>query len=231
MNKLFTFLILSVFLLSFVSAAQSETNHNLVLSCSGFTCSAVNVTILYPNSSTAVNNQPMTNNVYYANYTLYLPIIGQYDYFYSDGTNSSKGSFYASKTGFELNTSQIILYVFIGLVLLFLFGLSVYGGLTLPFNNQRNSEDEVISVNWRKYLKVFCWATSYMLLIGIVFVAWNLIYAYAQWEGIGNFFQYIYKLLMALALPVFVSIWVMVIVNFINDKKIEKFIKRTGVGY
>lgn len=221
-----------VLLLSFASASATLNQaHNVRVSCAGFNCSLLNITILFPNSTIFINNQPMTNNVYNANYSVIPKVNGQYDYFYSDGTNSSKSYFITTTTGNELNTSQGILYLLMGIVLIFLFILSLYGGMVIPFQNQRNQNSEVVSINYKKYLKIFCWGLSYMFLVAIVFVIWNLVYAYAQWENIGKFFHYLYRLLIALALPTLIGIWLMTIINYFNDKKIEGFIKRTGLPY
>lgn len=231
MNKIILSLWLLFLMLSLASAAQLYKPYDLAVSCSSFDCSKMNVTILYPNSSSFINNQPMTNNIYYANYTLTPSVNGEYIYFYSDGTNSSKSSFIVTTTGNELNTSQIILYVFTGAILLFLFLLSLYGGINLPYMNQRNNDEEVIQINYKKYLKIFCWGLSYMFFLAIIFMSYNLIYAYSQWENLAVFFGYIYRLFFIMALPVFIGIVLLGTINIINDKKIESFIKKTGLPY
>lgn len=230
-NKTFIFIWLFVLVMGLTTAAQLNKPYDLAVSCSSFDCSKMNVTILYPNSSNFINNQPMTNNIYYANYTITPLVNGEYTYFYSDGTNSSKDTFIVTTTGNELNTSQIVLYVFVGFILLFLFFLSLYGGINLPYQNQRNTDDEVIQINYKKYLKIFCWGLSYMFFLAIIFVTYNLIYAYSQWDNLAIFFSYIYRLFFVMALPVFIGIILLGTINIINDKKIESFIKKTGLPY
>lgn len=209
---------------------------NLIQTCDN--CTGVNVTkITFPNSSIALlGNFPMTKNGTEYNFTFTATnTLGTHTYTTCGDLNGvltcDPVLFKVTNTGNELNTAQGILYFLICLVLILLFCLCIYGGMVIPFNNQRNTNQEVISINWRKYLNIFCWGFSYTLLIGIVFVIWNLIYAYSDWQNLGKFFQYLYRLLMALALPTLIGIWLMVIVNYINDKKIESFIKRTGLPY
>ncbi len=140
-------------------------------------------------------------------------------------------SLIVSKKGYSLETSNIILYGLALLILFFFWSISVYGGMTLPFNNIRGSENQVISVNWRKYLKTFSWGIVYFTTLAIDWMIWNLLYAYAEWSALSNVFFYIFKLMYAFALPVLIGMVIFVIINYVNDKKISSFIKRTGLPY
>lgn len=189
--------------------------------------SSCNITIEYPNTTNLIDNQGMTLATGYANINTNFDTIGVYNYY----SNCGSGNFEVTTNGNKGDISQILLYIFLGTILIFLFGLSVYGGTKIPLQNIRDNEDGVIQINWRKYLKIFSWAMAYMFLIAIVFVMWNLLYAYAQWFAISKFFFYLYRLLMAFALPTLIGIWLMTLINYINDRKIQKFIKKTGLPY
>lgn len=227
--------ILALFILlslSFVSAGPIQNQaYDLKVSCEGFTCSALNVTIAYPNQTTLIDNQEMTDNNYYANYSFTPNVNGEYNLYYWDGENISKDSLIVTPTGNVGNTSQMVLYLGVLVILLVFLFLCLWGGISLPFKNQRNKEDEVIKVNWRKYLKIFCWLLAYYFVLTIIFVGWNLIYAYAQWENLGLIFHFLYRLLLLFALPVLIATGIYALINYINDKKITKFIKRTGLPY
>lgn len=231
MKNILLFSLVFLFLFGVVNAAQLNAPYDLTISCAGYNCNSMNVTILYPNSSVLIDNQQTTNKIYYANYTINPTIKGKYTYYFSDGTNSSYGTFEVTTTGNELDNSQALLYLLVEVVLIFLFLLAVYGGIKIPFENIRVNEDEVIKVNWKKYFKIFCWAGAYMIYLGIIFIAWNLIYAYAQWSSLGIFLHYIFKLSYILGYIVLVAIIILSLVNYIQDKKIESFIKRTGLPF
>lgn len=142
-----------------------------------------------------------------------------------------RGEFEVTRTGYELESPQAFLYFLILMVLIGLFVLALVGGSKLEFKNIRNNDDEIIKVNWKKYLKIFSLLSSYMLLLAIVFVVWNLIYAYSDWYALSTFFHYIFRLLYIFALPVLVGFIVIGLANVFTDKKINAFIKRTGLPY
>lgn len=142
-----------------------------------------------------------------------------------------KGTFEVTRTGYSSTTPQMLLYSLMILVLMSLLVLCLIGGSRIQFKNVRNRDDEVIQINWRKYLKIFCWTSAYMLTIAIVFIIWNLLYAYADWYNITLFFRYLYQLLMVFALPVLIGSIIMAIINYISDKKIKKFIDKMGLPY
>lgn len=232
MKKILLFLLLGIFLINFIFAGGIlQENYNLKVSCNNLNCSNMYISIVYPNSTLLIDNEAMSDNIYYADYTFYPSVSGIYTYYYYDGNITGEGQLSITPTGNDLTTSQMILYLFIGSLLIILLFLCIWGGYVTQFQNIRDVEGKVITINWKKYLKIFCWASAYMLLIAVVFVGWNLIYAYAQWDKLGLFFHYIYRLLMSLALPVLIGIWLFAIINYINDKKIENFVKKMGIGY
>lgn len=114
-NKLiFSLLSLSIFifLISFASASfQLNKNSELTLSCENFDCSAVNVTIYDPESVKIVDNAQTTDNSYYVNYTFVPNVSGEYNYFYSDGTNSSSGTFEVTPTGKSNTTTFLVVFL------------------------------------------------------------------------------------------------------------------------
>lgn len=225
-------ILILVALISLAAAGPTQnSNYDLKVSCQGFICSNLNITIAYPNSTTLISNQPMTDNNYYANYSFVPPESGIYLYFYSDGTNSSEGAIHVTTTGNLIDTPQMLLYITMFCILFFFFFLCVYGGLTLPYENIKNVNKEVIKVNWKKYLKVFCWGFSFFFLMAIDWAIWNLTYAYAQWYGISRIFYFIFRLMHAFALPVFIGLILWLVIKYINDNKINEFMKRTGLPY
>lgn len=189
--------------------------------------SSANVTIYYPNSSIAVNNQLMsqiTGEIF--NYTFcYTTTTGIYIYDYCDsnGENCVENSFMITPTGDRLDQAQGIMYIFVLISMIGIFIFTVWGSIKLPFRNERNSDYEVIKIEWKKYLKLFSISIAYVTLIWIIFLGWNLSWGYLQMEGIGIFFKYLFYLFFALSFPIFVGIILFGLVAYLNDKKVQKF--------
>lgn len=232
MKKLILSIIIMTYLISFVSAqATLNERYDLTISCSGFNCSSMNITILYPNSSIFVNNQRMTNNLFFANYSITPNTFGIYKYYFFDGTNQSKGELQVTNTGNILNIEQGLIYLLVGFILIILLIFSLYGAITIPLENIRNTDDQVLKINWKKYLKFACFGFVYLFIITLVYLCWNLVYAYSQWYNLSLFFKYLYSFLIFLAIAFFPSLIVFTLYYYINDKKISEFIKRTGLPY
>lgn len=229
-KRLYLFVV-AIFVISLVSAAQTDVSFDLKVSCEDFTCANVNVTVLYPNSTTLINNQPMTSNGYYANYTLTPTVNGAYDYYYSDGGNTSNGLFIASPTGFTLSIGTSILYAIMLIFLVFIFSLTLYSFIVMDGKNQRNTQGEVISVNWKKYLKMFTFGVCYASMTGILFVLWTLSWAFLEWQALGVFFHYWFRLWFIGGLLFLPFLFIFAIVYYIQDKKIESFINKMGIPY
>lgn len=224
--------ILLLFSIASISAqAILNKQYDLTVSCGGFDCSQMNITILYPNSSTFINNQQMTDNIYYANYSLTPDTLGIYPYYYFDGTNRSKGEFQVTTTGNILNLQQALLYFLIFVIFASLFFVLLYMSFTIQSQNMTNRDGEIIKINWKKYLKITCIFFSYLFLVFLVWFMWNITYAYAQWYNLSLFFKYLYYLLIGAATVFFPALFVFAVAHYINDKKIDKFIKKTGLPY
>lgn len=145
----------------------------------------------------------------------------------SDLGGFASGNFKVSNTGNEFNTSQGLIFFLIDFLLIFLFLGCVYGAIVTPFKNERSgSGEEIAKVNWKKYLKIFLIGLAYMFLVALVFVTWTLIYAYAQWSTLGKFFYYLYRLLMVGAMLLAPVGFVLLVMNYFNDKKIDSSLKK-----
>lgn len=231
MRLLYLFGVAIFFLMAMVSAAQVDVDYNVTVDCKGFTCSNVNITILNPNSTTLINNQPMISNGYYASYELTPSTNGVYTFFYSDGANSSSGTFIATPSGYSLSIGTSILYSIMLIFLVFIFCLTLYFGIKIQGENNRNVEGEIISINWRKYLKLFNFSICYASMTGILFVLWTLSWAFLEWQNLGTFFYYWFRLWFVAGMLIVPGIFIYGMVHYIQDKKIENFINKMGIPF
>lgn len=186
-----------------------------------------NITIYYPNSTIAVDNQAMTKlKGMIFNYSFCdTNELGKYIYDYCDqnGDNCKQNTFSISPTGDELNIGQGIMYMFMLLAMVCFFLLFLFGAIKLPFRNERGGEGDVVKIQWKKYLKLFCIGMCYVTFVWIVFISWNLSWGYLQMRGLSVFFKYLFYLVFSLSLPAFVGFIILFTVSYINDKKIQRF--------
>lgn len=238
MNKLF---ILMMFLLiSFTYAISGQEQSlgtfrqgecvELIQTCSNCTFNNIS-SVMYPNSSLALNQATMTKTGTFYNYTFCSTSpLGEY---IVNGFGDLNGldeiwaySFLITPAGENLETGQALLYMFMLIVFISIFLLSFYGSIVLPWKNERNPYDEIIKVNYRKYLKMFCMGMSYVFLVWVSYISWNLSWGYLHMRGIADMFRYLFTVLVALALPVFIIWVVLMVVVYINDQKIQSFINK-----
>jgi len=201
----------------------------------GSTCDGdyiCNITTSYPNTILLINNQVMTNQSSFYNYTIpanSLNASGTYSNIVvcNDGTFAGidRFTFEVSPTGFILSTSQGIIYFLILILSLGLFGLSLIGAIKIPWANPRDDE-RIIGVNMLKYGKLSLWFVSYIFLVWMAWLTWNISFGFLNFDVASKFFEVIFKILLALTFPVFTIFFVALVVNFLTDKKLKKALER-----
>lgn len=233
-------LFLFIFSLIFIASTQADSGFygtfqqnkciNLVQICAD--CSYNNISsVNFPNSSQAIGQTIMTKTGTKYNYSFcnttalgVYTINGQGDP--ASTTAIWTYDFEITPTGDAFSTAQGILYIFMLIVMIGLFLFTSYAFGTIQGSNVRNSDGDVLKVNWKKYLKMFCFALSYLFLVWIVFLAWNLAYGYLQMRGLGLFFKYVFTLLLGLALPIFTITIIFGVIAYVRDLKYEKIVKQ-----
>jgi hypothetical protein len=106
----------------------------------------------------------MTDNGYYANYTLTPAVNGEYNFYYSDGTNSSSGSFLVTPSGESASIPSALFYVALLVILLTFFILILFYGL-----NTENIVGQTFSIGF-----------GYLFLIGVFFIAWQMAFNFVS---------------------------------------------------
>lgn len=222
------FLCLFLFLIPFSSAiAKIGSQYNITISCSAINCSAANLTVLFPNSSTVlVNNQRMVNYNSYATYQITPTAFGDYYVFFTDGTNKSQSTFKATSTGFDLSTGSSIVYAVLILLMMSLFaGISI-GISKLPDSNEKGEDGRIMSINWLKYLRAPLYFICWMLFIAILYITSNLAFAYLGEQLFAKVIFVLFRICFGLT-PLIVIVWVIsFFVQFFQDKKFQSLINR-----
>lgn len=183
--------------------------------------------ITYPNGTMVFVNYTMDKSGTDYRYSFcnttdsgYYTIQGKTD------TGAWKYKFLANMQGKEYNTVDGIMY-FVAFGLLIVIGVfGVIGFLALPYDNNRGNDGSVISINWKKYLKILLGALLYVLFIAVNYFAWNISLGILEFQELGDFFKFMFRFSFIMMYPLLVIIIIFSIAQFVKDRKVEEFIKR-----
>ncbi|MCK5293674.1 MAG: hypothetical protein KAJ49_03405 [Arcobacteraceae bacterium] len=198
---------------------EQDTNVTLSIPCtvSGAVCGGTATcvgTILNPDGNTLYNNQAMTQNgaVFELNITASdTSTLGEYEFSVSctqTGKSSSKTlTFWVTPNGELPTTSKGIIYIGLLAVFIIFFGITLYGG---------KEAENVVG-------KGAFFLTSYLILIGISFLAWNLSLDYlTSAPFMASFFRIFWLFLMYAFFPIlllltFYTLWMMKKIDVIQN--------------
>lgn len=197
-------------------------------------CSYVNTSISFPNSTLAVTNQGMVDQ---GGGTWTYEFCdtsekGRYDVTGSGdllGTDTGFNvlSFKVSATGTELTQAKAISYTVILIISILIFISLVFVSIKLP---SKNKSDEltgyIIAVSNLKYLKTFLLGLSYLSLMWISYFTWMITHAFLDFTFLSSMFKIIFYTLAISTFPLFVLYIYFTISNFIRDKDIQDLLLR-----
>lgn len=244
-SNIFLILIFLLILIFFINTTRAETqiiktdtNYELRerITTNGYPSNNIicNVSIENPIGNLIINNKMMTNNFQLHNFTISGELInttGEYpcNIYCSDSVidanSSGSCNFIATPTGELLSDSGSMIYIGIIVLSLIFFSFSMYGAIKIPFKNIRMS-DNVFNINDLKYVKILLWFSSYLLLMWIVFMGWNLSANYLFLSIATQFLQGLWFFLIAFLFPIIIVFTLTGILSFLNDKKLKKFARR-----
>lgn len=132
-----------------------------------------NITIFYPNTTMLVNNQLMTNQRSYHNYSI-LPIAsGDYQVIMlcRDGVLSGYSSFNfrITPSGEDATTGRALLYFLAIIVTFAILIFFVWLAFKVPTKDEYNSYGQLIQVNFRKHFREILFLMAYMMLVLLFF--------------------------------------------------------------
>jgi len=243
-NKHLIMLMMFIFLFSFSSAIETNfgsyiKGENLTLKQTCGDCSYINITsVQYPNGTTFISNVQMTKDDTLYTYEIDGNLLDKNGVYLVTGRGDPYGNnetfsydFTIRNTGNELDLPQVMLYLMLFFILCVCLLISLYVSIVVKFENSKDIGGNIIRINYKKYIKLLSLGFSYVFFTTIIFFAWNLIYAYSYWENLALFFRYSYTLLMIGALLFLPVLFIISIVHYINDKKIEGYINKMGLSY
>lgn len=238
--KRYLLLLLLLLLLPMINAEQFVANRLADIRYSvrldGSPVNALcNITVLNPRSTVIVPFLAMSYDATTQQHNYTIPaenvsIIGDYCY---DITCSASGQnatehdcITVTPAGQEVTSGQAIMFIFMLILCVSLFSLLVYGSFKIESGNKKNEFDEVVGINYKKYLKYFMWFVSYLSLIFIVYLGFNISFAYLYIPFLEKIYLIVWQFLMLsvyLAIPMYLLYNVVV---YINDRRIIGLLER-----
>ncbi len=220
--------------LSFVSAVESlpavKYNECVALTQVEFNSNYQNISSIYiqGKNKTMFNPQiSMTKSGYAYNYTYCnTTALGTYIVEGCSNLDCWSYDFEVTVNGQEVSIFQGIVYGLVLFLLLIIFGLCMYGAFHIPSENVRGGEGEIIKVEYKKYAKWFCILMCYIVSMWIIFIAWNLSYAFLYFDAITSMFRVLYKFYHAIMWPVIVCSVIFGVTRYITDLKLEEKLNR-----
>lgn len=192
-----------------------------------------NITSTYPNGSILINNQLMTYQTSYYNYTLnpnFQLSLGEYQWRMMctngvyNGTNDY--SFTITYTGTNPTITQGIIYLILLIICLFITIGLIIAAVKTPFNNITNEFNAVVSVNGLKYLKIGLIVMVYVAMVVLSYLSYSMSKALLDIDPLSQLFLAIYQGLLVAFTPMFVIGIAVGIVMGVRDAKMSKWIKR-----
>ncbi len=236
-------LIIGLFLISFISAEpnfvfKQNTITDLKIACfnedNEFCASSVNcnITILYPNSTSLVDNPPMTYNINYFNYTLTasnMTTLGEYTVIIVCNENTSAGTTFTyqiTKTGSIFNIPSAIIYIIVLITASGLFFLTLFASIKMPWKNPRKDDGYISHINYLKHGKIAFGFLSYLLAILIINILMGITNNFLFLNIAFVFFRTIYFILLTGLMIVVPGTVYIIVMNLLSDKRIKNFLSR-----
>jgi hypothetical protein len=238
-NKLILTLIVSMFLISLVSANQIATlgtfkqNECIELKQSCADCSYVNFSrVSYPDGTRAMNNTVATKDG--SIFNLEFCNTDQLGTYIVEGIGDVEGTdtvfaydFEVSHTGKELTSAKATSYAIIIIISVLIFVGLLWIGLALPSGNKTDEfTGYVIAIRNLKYLKYVLLGFSYINLLWISYFSWMITYAYLDFEFLSNIFRFMFTFLVILTLPLFILFAWITISNLVKDSQVADALMR-----
>lgn len=209
---------------SFGTFKQNQ-NINLIQTYNATYCNITSITS--PNSTIYSTNVIMTKSGMKFNYTFTSTSeIGHYTICGECDTTPWCAGMKISSTGTSLLTSQAILYFIFLLVSIGLFILCLYYAVKIPWKHQRDDEGQVIGINDLRYLKLFLIPISYLILMFILGLLRSITANFIPELGVSGFFEWTYWIMLSFMYPLIIIAFLVGIITFLNNKKLQRAIQR-----
>lgn len=233
MKYLTVIFITLLFILNLVSAVdivRKDSCTNIIQTCGN--CTFSNVTsILYPNGSIQLSQLVMTKTGTVYNLTFcktqttgnYI-ITGSYNP--TGLTSTWTTNFLVNSQGKIYSTTDGLVYLGIIAILISIFLLGLYGSLAIPYENNRSVDGNFISINYKKYIKMFAITMTYLSFVAITYFCWNLSIGILEFQELGRWFYVFYRISFIVMIGFIPVMFVMTLINIFKDNNLREKIQR-----
>ncbi len=239
MKKIILILILSIFLVSLVSAECSlptvKQGDIIELTQTCDNCTEVNLTkIMSPNQSIILLGQfPMTANGTNYNFTFSnTNTLGTYFYSVTGISNSlplsQSCSFKVTPTGFLLKTSESLLYIIILIATFLLFLGFLYPAINLPYSNKVEPDGSIRRIMKAKYFKLLAIWFAYGFLMWFLQTLNAISKSFISLDYLSNFITNIFQYSQLFSVVVTFAILTILFIEAWKDIILSETIKRYG---
>lgn len=248
MKKIILIIILGLFLISCISAqetrfvVQQDTEINIFESCNleGLPCDnsfQCNLTIQTPSQTLLIVDGNMSKDQSQYNYTLTSSQTSQLGIYRSEvccnnNTDGACNVFYyeITRSGSTQTTSQSIMYVSLLLTTIILFIICLYGAFIINGKNEFDVGGKLLTINFNKYIKQGLYFASYLFLIFISWIAWQISDQFLILEIGDVIFRWIFLILWIFLLPVFIAFVTVSIIKWVLDMRLDKLVNLKAFG-
>ena len=136
----------------------------------------------------------------------------------------ASGTININATGEELTISKAIIYMGTFLILIFLFIITIGGIGWLPSKNKE--DDNLLSINKLKYLRMVLFFVGWMLLTSIVYIGANICLGHFQTTLVGDLFFTLFSIMFRLTIPAVILIGLWILTNIFEDRKLKQLFDR-----
>lgn len=216
---------------------KQGTDIDLIQSCSNSSslCDGCNIsTVQYPNSTTLISDKAMTKRSGDFNHTLLgeneTRTVGDYlvSGFCFTGSETEVWiyDFTITFSGEELSTAGGLVSIIFLIGSLFIFSIVLWGAIVIPFGHNTDPEQNIISVNDLRFVKIFFIAISYVLLMFIFGVLKRITESFLVLEGASKLFNWLFQIMFAFLWPLIVLTFIFTFIIWLNNLTIKKKLRR-----
>lgn len=195
-----------------------------ILNTTSVTLSTVN----YPNSTVAISSVPMQQSGLTFNYTFCdTSTIGTYTYDYYDSEgNVFVNDFIINPSGTSLSSGQGMIYLVLLLILLALFGLTLYGALKLKWKHDTTEDGKIVSVRKLRYFKPILFVFAYIELMWISGILYSVASNLLPYDSVSPIFYWVYEIMLYSLIPISFTTLFFCLIVLVQDRKLRKKIFR-----
>ena len=178
----------------FVSFMSFTSSYDLKIPTNATSC---NITVEFPNSTNFIINKSMTSGVGYFNYS-FSPTISNYNYYSNCGSGS------LNINGQNLTSAQAILYFLVTLFSFFIFLGLLWLMTSIKGENDTNSLGEILSINYKKYIK---WGMLPLIYVSFIWFFNFIIGLSNNYLGLtlySNTLEIIFRIMTKLIYPIII---------------------------